>query len=104
MQRTTAFTCRVGCKERDVSENRDAGPVKFICWFGSDILNVPGFVSSRLFFSLVRPRLLFEELLYDWGILPELLDGSECLLGPGVCIKVFQVRSLVGQVHLHGPI
>src|SRR2546423_1779925 len=28
MDRTTAFTCRAGCKERDVSKNRDAGPVK----------------------------------------------------------------------------
>src|SRR5262249_4876925 len=27
-RRTTAFTCRAGCKERDVSKNRDAGPVK----------------------------------------------------------------------------
>src|SRR3954467_10655927 len=26
--RTTAFTCRAGGKERDVSEKRDAGPVK----------------------------------------------------------------------------
>src|SRR2546425_12679504 len=26
--RTTAFTCRAGCKERDVSKNRNAGPVK----------------------------------------------------------------------------
>ena len=25
---TTAFTCRAGCKERDVSKNRHAGPVK----------------------------------------------------------------------------
>ena len=25
---TTAFTCRAGCKERDVSKNRNAGPVK----------------------------------------------------------------------------
>ena len=25
---TTAFTCRAGCKERDVSESRNAGPVK----------------------------------------------------------------------------
>jgi hypothetical protein len=24
---TTAFTCRAGCKERDVSKNRNAGPV-----------------------------------------------------------------------------
>ena len=26
--RTTAFTCRAGCKERDVSKNHHAGPVK----------------------------------------------------------------------------
>src|SRR5262245_18415161 len=26
--RTTAFTCRAGCKERGVSKNRNAGPVK----------------------------------------------------------------------------
>ena len=26
--RTTAFTCRAGCKERVVSKNRNAGPVK----------------------------------------------------------------------------
>src|SRR5437870_1120982 len=26
--RTTAFTCRAGCKELDVSKNRNAGPVK----------------------------------------------------------------------------
>src|SRR5262249_39652487 len=26
--RTTAFTCRAGCKEHDVSENQNAGPVK----------------------------------------------------------------------------
>ena len=26
--RTTAFACRAGCKERDVSKNRHAGPVK----------------------------------------------------------------------------
>jgi len=24
----TAFTCRAGCKERDASKNRNAGPVK----------------------------------------------------------------------------
>src|SRR5262249_44508277 len=28
LHRTTAFTCRAGCKERDVSEDRNAGPVK----------------------------------------------------------------------------
>ena len=27
-RRTTAFTCRAGCKQRDVSKNRVAGPVK----------------------------------------------------------------------------
>src|SRR5205807_5379960 len=27
-RRTTAFTCRAGCKERDVSKHRNAGPVK----------------------------------------------------------------------------
>src|SRR4051812_26565326 len=27
-RRTTAFTCRAGCKERDVAKNRNAGPVK----------------------------------------------------------------------------
>src|SRR5262249_31569690 len=27
-RRTTGFTCRAGCKERDVSKNRSAGPVK----------------------------------------------------------------------------
>src|SRR5262245_8240101 len=31
---TTAFTCRDGCKERDVAENRHAGPVKCNAWFG----------------------------------------------------------------------
>src|SRR5207249_163031 len=31
--RTTAFTCRAGCKERDVAENRNAGPVKCNFWF-----------------------------------------------------------------------
>ena len=25
-RRTTAFTCRAGCKERNVAKNRDAGP------------------------------------------------------------------------------
>src|SRR5262249_9773024 len=34
--RTTAFTCRAGCKERDVSENRNAGPVKCNPLFGGD--------------------------------------------------------------------
>jgi hypothetical protein len=32
--RTTAFTCRAGCKERDVSKNRNAGPVKCNALFG----------------------------------------------------------------------
>src|SRR5438067_621859 len=27
-RRTTAFTCRAGCNEREVSKNRHAGPVK----------------------------------------------------------------------------
>jgi hypothetical protein len=32
-RRTTPFTCRTGCKERDVAENRNAGPVKCKGWF-----------------------------------------------------------------------
>ena len=32
--RTTAFTCRAGCKERDVAKNRNAGPVKCNASFG----------------------------------------------------------------------
>src|SRR5438552_6960871 len=28
LRRTTAFTCRAGCKERGVSKYRNAGPVK----------------------------------------------------------------------------
>src|SRR5438046_612431 len=32
--RTDKFTCRAGCKERDVSKNRNARPGKFIGWFG----------------------------------------------------------------------
>src|SRR5437879_9981627 len=35
-RRTTAFTCRAGCKERDVSKNRNAGPVKCNALFGGD--------------------------------------------------------------------
>src|SRR5437879_5977316 len=31
-RRTTPFTCRAGCKEHDVSEYRNAGPVKCNCW------------------------------------------------------------------------
>ncbi len=31
---TTAFTCRAGCKERGVSKNRNAGPVKCNALFG----------------------------------------------------------------------
>ena len=33
---TTAFTCRAGCKERDVSENRNAVPVKCNALFGEE--------------------------------------------------------------------
>src|SRR5258708_19286630 len=33
-RRTTAFTCRAGGKELDLSENRDAGPVKCNALFG----------------------------------------------------------------------
>jgi hypothetical protein len=31
--RTTPFTCRAGCKDRDVAKNRNAGPVKCKGWF-----------------------------------------------------------------------
>jgi hypothetical protein len=33
---TTAFTCRAGCKERDATKNRNAGPVKCNALFGGD--------------------------------------------------------------------
>jgi len=33
-RRTTAFTCRAGCKELDASKNRNAGPVKCNALFG----------------------------------------------------------------------
>src|SRR5690242_6233331 len=34
VRRTPPFTCRAGCKERGVSENRNAGPVSATSWFG----------------------------------------------------------------------
>jgi hypothetical protein len=33
---TTPFTCRAGCKELDVAESRDAGPVKCNGWLAAD--------------------------------------------------------------------
>jgi hypothetical protein len=33
-RRTTAFTCRAGCKELDASKKRHAGPVKCNALFG----------------------------------------------------------------------
>ena len=33
---TTAFTCRAGCKEREVSKNWNAGPVKCNAWLSRD--------------------------------------------------------------------
>jgi hypothetical protein len=33
---TTAFTCPAGCKERDVSKSRNAGPVKCNAWLSRD--------------------------------------------------------------------
>src|SRR5437879_11638099 len=36
-RRTTAFTCRAGCKERDVSKKRNAGPVKCNALFASSV-------------------------------------------------------------------
>jgi hypothetical protein len=44
---TTAFTCRAGGKERDVSENRHAGPVKCNAWFAT------AYTSSRP--AAIRP-------------------------------------------------
>src|SRR5688572_27250862 len=35
-RRTTAFTCRAGCKELDLSKNRNAGPVKRNAWSSRD--------------------------------------------------------------------
>jgi hypothetical protein len=35
--RTTAFTCRAGRKEREVSGNRDAGPVNCSASFGTGL-------------------------------------------------------------------
>jgi len=35
-RRTTPFTCRAGCKERDVSKNRNTGLVKCKGWFAAD--------------------------------------------------------------------
>jgi len=34
-RRTTAFTCRAGCKERDVTENHHACPIKCSALFGN---------------------------------------------------------------------
>jgi hypothetical protein len=32
---TTALTCRAGCKEGEVSKNRNAGPVKCYPWLAA---------------------------------------------------------------------
>src|SRR5262249_10181943 len=39
--RTTAFACRAGCKDRDISNNRHAGPVKCTAWFAGAHLARP---------------------------------------------------------------
>jgi hypothetical protein len=47
---TTAFTCRAGCKQRDVSKNRNAGPVKCIAWLAAAFFSIrlDDLVSERL--------------------------------------------------------
>src|SRR5207244_3133670 len=49
-RRTTAFTCRAGCKERDVSENRNADSVKCNALFG-------GVAISQLVYEPLQPYL-----------------------------------------------
>jgi hypothetical protein len=64
-RRTTAFTCRAGCKERDVWKSRNAGPVKCNALFGLGPLYVDfpnsfqNNASAFAFPSSVKPTDLF---------------------------------------------
>ena len=45
---------RAGCKERDVSKNRHAGPVKCNGWFASSGSDLVPILSTFAFRSIVR--------------------------------------------------
>ncbi|HVS38800.1 MAG TPA: hypothetical protein VMS17_24805 [Gemmataceae bacterium] len=97
---TTAFTCRAGCKERRVSENRNAGPVKCNASLGPVLFHhMVNFLDAPAFATQMQHRVTVGT---DW---PQVLDRIDDILAVDLRqgAQMMDVDITVGYLPVHGP-